>query len=620
MLLQAIRGKAATWIVKILFILLIISFGAWGVTDYLNRSTHPVAVATVGKAEIRPADLNAAVERERERLRAYFGALDRDQMRQLGLTDQALDQMITRLLIEQEAGRLGVTISDAVVRQAIQSSKAFQNEVGQFDRNKFAGLISRAGYSEDRFIAEMRRDLTRSQIVSAVTGGLAVPAILTDTLARYRGEKRVAALLSVGFDSVQPPPDPDAEALAKYHDANKSRFMIPELRKISYILLSVPALASEIAIAEDDLRTAYDGRLSEFTQPERRQIDQLLFADEAAAKQAADKIAAGGSFRDVGGEYADLGEIVATDLPAALADAAFALPSGGVTAPIRSDFGWHLFATRAITPQQQSSFDEVRGRLQAELARDKALDRAFEISNRIDEKLAGGASLEDVANQNGLTVRTTGAVDRSGRPLTGDIPADFPASPQLMGSAFGLASGESTGLLEIRQPVDGFIALRVDEITPATPKSLEAARDDVLAAWRDEQRANLAKERADALAERLRAGEDIEAVGTSVGLAVQTPQPVTRDGRSGDVPAGLISDLFAATPGQVVVGRGAGVMVVAQLKAVQPFDATQDTTTSDSLTKGLKEGLSNDLFSQFTENLKTRFPVVINRDLLQQLN
>jgi len=620
MLLQAIRGKAATWIVKILFILLIISFGAWGVTDYIRRSTHPIAVATVGSAEIRPTELNAAVERERERLRAYFGALDRDQIRQLGLTDQALEQMITRLLIEQEAGRLGVTVSDAVVRQAIQSSKAFQNELGQFDRNKFAGLISRAGYSEDRFVAEMRRDLTRSQIVSAVTGSLAVPAILTDTLARYRGEKRVAALLSVGFDSVQTPADPDAETLAKYHDANKARFMIPELRKISYILLSVQSLAAEITIAEDDLRTAYEGRLSEFTQPEKRQIDQLLFADEAAAKAAADKIAAGTAFRDAGGEYADLGEIVATDLPAALAEAAFALPSGGMTVPLRSDFGWHLFATRSITPKQQSSFDDVRGRLQAELARDKALDRAFEISNRIDEKLAGGASLEDVANQNGLTVRSTGAVDRAGRLQSGDAPADFPASPQLMGTAYGLNSGESTGLMEIRQPVDGFIALRVDEITPAAPKSLDAAREDVLAYWREEQRASLAKERADALAERLRKGEDIEAVAKSVGLAVQTTQPFARDGRSGEVPAGLVGDLFAANIGTVTVGRGAGVMVVAQLKAVQPFDATQDPATADTLAKGLKEGLSNDLFSQFTENLKTRFPVVINRDLLQQLN
>src|SRR5258706_8795796 len=170
-MLQAIRGQAATWIVKALFVVLILSFVAWGVTDYISRSHAPSSVATVGTVEISPTQLSNAVSQESQRLRQIFGTLEREQLKQLGIIDQVLQRLIGQTLIELEARRLGVTIDDQVLRGAIQNNPAFRNEQGQFDRNRFQLVLNQAGFTEASFLALLRQDLLRSQLMTAVALG-----------------------------------------------------------------------------------------------------------------------------------------------------------------------------------------------------------------------------------------------------------------------------------------------------------------------------------------------------------------------------------------------------------------------------------------------------------------
>src|SRR5258706_10537746 len=144
-MLQAIRGQAASWIVKALFVVLILSFVAWGVADYVSRSHAPTSVATVGTIEISPSQLSNAVNQESQRLRQIFGSLEREQLKQLGIIDQVLNRLIGQTLVELEARRLGVTIDDEVLRSAIQSNPAFRNDQGQFDRNRFQIVLNQAG-------------------------------------------------------------------------------------------------------------------------------------------------------------------------------------------------------------------------------------------------------------------------------------------------------------------------------------------------------------------------------------------------------------------------------------------------------------------------------------------
>src|SRR5260221_6253064 len=208
-MLQAIRGQAASWIVKLLFVLLILSFMAWGVTDYLQSASRPTIVAEIGPVRIEPANFAQAVAQEMQRFRQTLGVnFDREQARQYGIADRVLEQIVEHTLLELEARRLGVTISDEVVRDAIRNNPSFKDQAGNFDRNRFDVIVNRAGYSEQRFIAELRRDLQRSQLIRPIASGAEPPQAMADAMLRYRGERRVADTLLVSHASVRALPAP----------------------------------------------------------------------------------------------------------------------------------------------------------------------------------------------------------------------------------------------------------------------------------------------------------------------------------------------------------------------------------------------------------------------------
>src|SRR5579862_4527671 len=127
-MLQAIRGQASSWIVKVLFGLLIITFGFWGVDSWLKSAATPTTVAEVGPVRIEPPQFSQAVQLEMQRFRQILGSnFDRDQARQFGIGDRVIEQIVARTLLQLEARRVGVVISDAAVRDAIRDNPTFKD-------------------------------------------------------------------------------------------------------------------------------------------------------------------------------------------------------------------------------------------------------------------------------------------------------------------------------------------------------------------------------------------------------------------------------------------------------------------------------------------------------------
>ena len=190
-MLQAIRSKAGSFVVKGLFGILILTFGVWGIGDiFRNRPTDTV-VATVGNDSIRAEDLQSALRPALERLSARFGsAIDLQQAKKLGVVDEVLEELIDRSLLDQEAARLRLVVSDDVIRGAITDNPNFRTPDGKFDRSLFDEVLAQNHMSEDQFVAMMRRDIPRSDLIQAVTLGATSPQSMVDTL--YRLPQREA--------------------------------------------------------------------------------------------------------------------------------------------------------------------------------------------------------------------------------------------------------------------------------------------------------------------------------------------------------------------------------------------------------------------------------------------
>ena len=214
--------KARNWAVKavlfVLFGLLIASFAVWGIGDIFRGGGQVQSVAEVGGTQILQQDFARTLSREINRISARFGGqLDMEQARALGIVDQVLGQMIGRTLFELKAADMGMLVTDEQIRQRIRQEPAFQNEAGQFDRNRFVQTLQISGLGEQEYVETLRRDILRQQIAGAISDAVAAPRQLADALYRYREERRIAEIIIVPNDSITGLPEPDDAALQAFH-------------------------------------------------------------------------------------------------------------------------------------------------------------------------------------------------------------------------------------------------------------------------------------------------------------------------------------------------------------------------------------------------------------------
>lgn len=624
-MLNALRKAAGSWVAKILFVLLIISFAAWGIGDFLRPSADE-AVAEVGGSKISPEEYRSAFNRELDRLRQRFGPnLTQELAVQLGLADQVLSQLVEQHLHSLEAHDLGVRIGDDVVVQWIMSQEGFQDAAGRFDRDRFHEALAINGMTEEGFVALLRGDLLRRQVADAVTAGVAVPASLAEAIYLHRQELRTAEILFVPASAAGPVPDPSEADLAAYYEGNKERYSAPEYRSVTAVLLRPEDVAAEIAVPDDRLREAYQNRLAEFQTPETRDVSQILFANEAKAKAAYEKLRAGETFDAVAAEAkdaqrTDIGPVKRGDLfPESVEAAAFALSAPGITEPVQSPLGWHILRVASITPASTKPFDAVRDQLRGELAHEEAGETLLELSNQLEDTLAGGATLDEAAQKLNLKLLKIPAMDRSGRDEAGLAIPDLPGGPTFLTAAFETYQGELSRLTET--PDGGYFILRVDAVKPSQVRPLEAVRDRVLAEWRTEQARKLALAEAETIAERVRGGATLAAEAEAHDLQTQTTPPFTRQTNSPAerLPADLVAKLFAAAPGDVAVGQMPDGAIVARLAEIKPADPAADSEQIAALRSDLTQRMQSDFLAQYDAALQKKYGVTVNQTALQRM-
>ena len=628
-MLQAIRTRAGGIVVKVLFGLLILSFGFWGLYTrspfFQDKGSPDAIVAGVGDREIRADQFQAALKPTVERLRAQFGgALDAAQLKQLGIPDAVLDKLIDENLLDQEDVHLRLDLSDDVVRSAITSNPAFIGPDGRFNRDQFNQVLAMNRLTEDGLTTRLRTEIPRGDLLQALTGGVRVPTPVIDTIYRYRSETRVADVVAIPLAAAAGVGAPSDDDLQKFYEAHADLFKAEEYRGFTLASLGIADLANQVTVSDDDLKKAYSDRKDDLAIPEQRQVRQILAQSEDKAKAAEDALAAGQDFTTVATTIAgqdpqtiDLGLVKASDLPKPLADAAFDLSLDKPSEPIKDSLGWHILLVTKIEAPKTPSFDEAKQQLKDELTEEAEADRIDHIANQIDDALASGTSLADAAAKFQLKLTTIAATDVGGRDPDGK-PVSIPVSSKdVLKLAFDTGENETSRVNAIE---DGTIfVVHVDKLTPPQTKPLAEVKDQAVAAWTAEQKKDAVKKQADALASAVSAGTPLAKAAADQKLTVTEPPPLARRPKPGSgVPAPLAAKLFDAKVGDTVVASDAAGAYVGQLKEIKMTDSTPA-----DVAKGLQTELGNaaryDLVGELTDALKKRYPVTIHRDVIDKL-
>ncbi len=628
-MLQQMRSGAASWVAKGLMVLLVISFGAWGIGDYIGNFGSRAPVATVGDAEIGQQEFADAWRRELSGLQRRFGGnFNAEQARQLGLDETVLNRLIEDQLYRQAAGEIGIRIGEEDVRQAIVNAPAFKGATGQFDRFAFENYLRNEGYSEAMLVSLLRQDLARTRLLGSLFGSIeTAPNAMVDRLLGYRLERRLAEYVVVDGAKLPAPAAPTEQQIEEYYKANPAAFTAPERRSLAWFKIEPADRAAGIEIADSELREEYEANQAAYVTPERRTVEQVVFATEAEAKAAYEAVAKGEDFMAMAArtqklkpEDVKLGTVAKDGLPAAIANAVFALKPNEVGKPVTSPFGWHVVRVTAIQPGSTKSFDEAKAELRQQIATAKAVEAMGPLRARIDDQIAGGATLEEIAKAQNVTLQSAAQVDARGRGPDGKPVETLPKQPEFLAQAFETALDSEPLIIDL--PGSGLIVVAVTAIDPAAVRPLDAVRNDVVAALQQRARADAAAEHARQIAERVRNGGDLAREAAQMGTQVQLSAPLMRSGQPAEraFSSVVVSALFnARQPGEVVTGPAAAVpgvasssAIVARLSRIEAADPAAIASQRDQIAQQLAGGMAQDLVQQYRQELQKEIGVKVD--------
>ena len=603
---------------------LIISFGIWGIGD-IFRGFGFSTVAKVGRTEISIDQFRFRYNEQLQQLGRQVGRpITPEQARAFGLEQQLLNQMIAAVALDESARQLRLGISDAEVAKQIRAEPTFHGFNGQFDQGMFLQRIRELGYTEQRFVFEQRQNALRLQIAKAISAQLTPPKVMAEVVDHFRDEERSVDYVTLDAGKAGDVPAPTPEQLAAYFDERKVAFRAPEYRKIQLIPVSQQDIAGTIEVGEEDAKRIYQDRLKLYATPERRQVQQISFANAEDAKRASERIVGGVAFDDLAKEpgiadkLVDLGTVTKADIiDPTVANAAFDLAEGGVSSPVTGRFGTVILRVPKIEPATTKPFAEVESDLKRDIATERAKAEVNKIRDKIDEELGGGAALEEIAKKLNLKMRTIEAVDRSGRTPEGEPVADLPAGVDAINSAFNTEIGSENDPLQL--PGGGFVWYDVANITPSRERKLDEVKDQVEGRFRQDEISKRIMTKNTEVLDKLKSGASLGEVAAADGLTVETKSGLKRQGTT-QLPARVITEVFRTAKDALGSAEGQNfaervIFRVTDIK-VPTFDA--NSADVKKLIDQLKTAYNDELVNQYVTRLEKDIGYTINQAALAQ--
>ena len=623
-MLQSIRSASKHWLGKIvlsvIFTFLIAGVAIFGVEEFF-RGGSSTTVATVGKTPISAEEVRTAYQNQLQRYQAQLKrTLTPDQARAIGLERQVLSQLVTEAALDQKTADLGLAVSDAAVLRAIQDEPSFKGANGSFDRTIFYQTLQRAGLNEALFVREQRSVIARLQLADAIVADLAVPQAIREAVHRYSTERRSASVLTLAPSVAGDIPAPTDEELKGYYESNKASFRAPEYRALNLLVLEPEALAKPDEVSEADARKVYEANKGRFGKPERRTIQQISFPDEAAAEAARTKIESGAepfeavaAGRGLDPKQLELGTLAKSELfDPAVADAAFSLEPGKVSAPVKGRFGTVLLRVTGIETGSVKPFEEVAGEIRKELALKRARETAFDAAqDAIEDARASAKPLAEIAGDRGLTLLSIPAVDSRGLDPAGNPVEGIPDKDTTLPAAFRADVGNDTEAL--RTKTGGSIWYDVVKVTPSREKPLDEVRDEAVKGWTKAETEKRLVAKSRELTERLEKGEAVEAVAQQAGVTAKEVTDLGRNQSKDDLPSEVVERIFVTPVGKAAsapAGEGRAVFKVtaATMPAFVP-----GTPTDTQLETSLRTALADDVLGQFIAEVQKSAGVSVNQ-------
>lgn len=604
------KNQVIIWIILGLLAIGLIGFGTGGPDGATIRS-----IGQVGQEDIRVNDYARSMNGALTNLSQQLGrSVSITEAETFGLQSTVLDALLEQAALDNETRALGISIGDTAVLERLVQTPGFQNLDGSFDQEAYNFALENAGLSPSDYEDIVRKDGARVLLEAAIASGLQSGHTQAKSLLSFDRETRDFDWIALTPEDLETPiPSPTQAQIQSHYDANPETYTAPLTRDITYVWLNPEALLDKTDINEAQIKEAYDLQHDRFNKPERRSLERLVFETEEAALAARNTLDAGAAtFDDLLSERGlttadvDLGEVAFDEISKTAADVVFATDDTGVVGPVNSALGPSLFRINAILTEDITPLEEARPEIMAELAGDAARRMVSDAITDIDDMLAAGATLEELAKETDMELGTIA--------FSAETEDGIAAYENFRTIAAKTSLGDFPELHDLAD--GGVFALRVDTIKDPSIRPLHEIKDRVREDWKAAETLRQLKKVAETVKTSMESGAELDS---------HTPQSAHRVQRFGyieNTSPNLIRDMFNTQINEArIVADDTGVWV-AKLNKINTFDEVSDENQAllRSLNQQLDVQISNDLLGAFAEALQTEAGVTLNQPIITQIN
>jgi peptidyl-prolyl cis-trans isomerase D len=558
-MLNIMRKHAGSWMIKVLLFAIVIVFVFWGVGSF--RSNNASTVATVNGEAISLAEYRRAYNNLIDQYRQRFGASLNDGMiEMLQLDQQAMDQLIERAIVLQEAEQMGLRVSDAEVAESIVGTPVFQ-ENGSFDNRRYRNLLAQVHLTPEEYEADQKQVLLSQKLTRMIMGAAKVSE--AETRQWYEWQNT-----SVDVDYVLLDPNrysdvvPSDQAVAAYFDAHKEDYKTEPMIKARYVVFDPADDMDQATVTDDEIAAYYEANISDYQTEKTVEARHILIkaapdADaqtDAAAKARATEIAAmakaGKDFAELAKAHSEgpskndggyIGKFQHGQMVKPFADKAFSMKTGEISDPVKTQFGWHVIKVESVEAASTKSLEESKPSIADILKEGKARSMAYDRAEKFYQGTFGKEDLINNAETFGLEVMETGPFSRQGPEELGAQKGAF------AGAAFDLPIDEISDIQDIGGQ---YYLIQVTETIDAEIPALEDVKAAVAADLTAQLKTEKAKAEAEAMLAAVNAGQPLEAVAKSQGVDVKNTGPFKRDATLPDIgpDSTFLQSAFELTP------------------------------------------------------------------------
>ena len=618
--------------------LVVLTFVVFYIPDFLTTTTGASPNETIADVEGEPITVGTFTRRYNAQVQAYrnaYGGQMNDQLlKQLGIDRQILQQLIDEESMVAESRKQGITVSDVEIRERILALPGFQ-ENGTFvgeQRYRQILQVQNPPLSTTEFENSLRRALMIEKLRTALTGWMSVND--ADVVAEFkkRNEKIKLEVVPVTAEAFKSQVTVTDAELVPFFEKAKDKYRIGEKRKIKYAQVNVEQVRGTITVPETEIAAFYQQNLSQYQTPAQLRASHILFKlegkDEKVVQALAEDVlkkakAPNADFAALAKQYSeddtnnqnggDLDYFGRGRMVAEFEQAAFGMKAGEISNLVKTAFGFHIIKVVDNQPDQTRPIAEVHAELEDQLKWQKAQAEAERIAKSLEATTKTPADLDKVAKERNLAVVETGLI-ASDEPIQG-----VGAQPELSGRVFGMKEGEVTPAMRVATGwVFATVTGRQDSYLPQLAEVKAKVADDV----RQEKAAEMAKQRATAIATDLKNAKDFAAAVKRAGLEVKTTELVARGTAIPDLGISEAVDAaaFALPQGGVsdAITTPTGTAVIRVVEKVGVTDAEVESG-KDVLRDELVNVRRDKFFGTYMQKAKSGLKVNIKQDTLARI-